>query len=459
MSSPRQSGVVYPEDKMPAARTVGLGLQHVIAMFGATVLAPVLMGFDPNLAIFFSGIGTLIFMAVVRGKIPSYLGSSFAFIGPVIAATKIGGIPAALGGIMAAAVVYFLIGLLIKTDIGTKTLTAVMPAPVTAAVIAVIGIGLAPIGWGMASTDWTLALITLAVAIIIAVAARGFTKLVPILIAVVFGYIVAALMGKVDFSKVASADWFGIPNFQTPTFSIEAMTIIIPVVVMLVAENLGHIKAISAYMERDLTPEIGNGFMGDAVATFVSALGGGTGQTTYAENIGVMSITKVYSIRPLQVAAATAIILGFIPKFGAIVQSIPVPVMGGISLMLFGLIAGTSTKVISTAKEDWGTIENFGVYGISIAVCSALVGTFAANGAVNAALAKAGIQSAMLPTTLSIGFVELDAIGASTFVAVFLNLAIVLFKWFSPFIDKTPVTDTPIEREEDETREIVRNPA
>jgi putative pyrimidine permease RutG len=430
--------VIYPEQSLPTGRMVGLGLQHVIAMFGATVLAPFLMGFDPNLAVFFSGIGTLIFMLIVRGKIPSYLGSSFAFIGPVIAAKAHGGVPAALGGIMAAAVVYFLVGILVKTNAGTRLIATLMPPPVTAAVIAVIGIGLAPVGWGMASSDWTLALITLAIAIVVAVAARGFPKLIPILIAVVCGYVISAVLGKVDFTNVNAAAWIGLPSFVLPTFSVEAMSLIVPVVVMLVAENLGHVKAISAYMERDLTPEVGNAFMGDAVATFVSALGGGTGQTTYAENIGVMSITKVYSIRPLQVAAATAILLGFVPKFGMLIQSIPVPVMGGISLMLFGLIAGTSTKVISTAKEDWGTLENFGVFGISVAVCAALVAVFNGNTAVNAALEAAKVVSTPLPTTLSIGPVALDAIGASTFVAVFLNLAIVLVKKLSPFVEDEP---------------------
>ena len=414
MAARSSNTIVFPEQSLPTGRMVGLGLQHVIAMFGATVLAPFLMGFDPNLAIFFSGIGTLIFMAVVRGRIPSYLGSSFAFIGPVIAAKGHGGVPAALGGIAAAAVVYFVVGALVKTRAGTRAIAALMPPPVTAAVIAVIGIGLAPVGWDMSSKGWPLALFTLAVAVCVAVAARGFSKLIPVLIAVIAGYLVAAIAGSVDFSAVAKAPWIGLPNFVTPTFSLEAISLIVPVVVMLVAENLGHVKAISAYMERDLTPEVGNAFMGDAAATFVSALGGGTGQTTYAENIGVMSITKVFSIRPLQVAGVTAILLGLVPKFGALIGSIPVPVMGGISFLLFGLIAGTSSKVISTAEEDWGTLENFGVFGISVALCTAMV-------------AK-GI-------TLKLGGVVLDPIGASTFAAVLLNLAIVLVKKASPFVE------------------------
>lgn len=407
MATRSETSVIFPEQSLPTGRMVGLGVQHVIAMFGATVLAPFLMGFDANLAIFFSGIGTLIFMAVVRGRVPSYLGSSFAFIGPVIAAKKLGGVPVALGGIAAAAVVYCLVGGLVKTRPGTRAVAALMPPPVTAAVVAVIGIGLAPVGWDMASKGWPLALFTLAVAVCVAVAARGFAKLIPVLIAVVAGYLAAAAAGQVDFSAVAKADWIGIPKFVSPAFNLEAVSLIVPVVVMLVAENLGHVKAISAYMERDLTPEVGNTFMGDAVATFVSALGGGTGQTTYAENIGVMSITKVFSIKPLQVAAVTAILLGLVPKFGALIGSIPVPVMGGISFLLFGLIAGTSSKVISTASEDWGTLENFGVFGISVALCTAMV-------------AKG--------VTLNLGGVVLDPIGASTFAAVLLNLAIVLVK-------------------------------
>jgi putative pyrimidine permease RutG len=407
MATHDTNAIVLPEQSLPTGRMVGLGLQHVIAMFGATVLAPFLMGFDPNLAIFFSGIGTLIFMAVVRGRVPSYLGSSFAFIGPVIAAKKLGGVPAARGGIAAAAVVYFIVGALVKTKPGTRAIAALMPPPVTAAVVAVIGIGLAPVGWDMSSKGWPLALFTLGVAVCVAVAARGFAKLIPVLIAVVAGYLVAAVTGQVDFSAVAKADWIGLPNFVAPTVNFEAVSLIVPVVVMLVAENLGHVKAISAYMERDLTPEVGNTFMGDAAATFVSALGGGTGQTTYAENIGVMSITKVFSIRPLQVAAVTAILLGLVPKFGAFIGSIPVPVMGGISFLLFGLIAGTSSKVIATADEDWGTLENFGVFGISVALCTAMV---AKN------------------VTLNLWGVVLDPIGASTFAAVLLNLAIVLLK-------------------------------
>jgi uracil-xanthine permease len=404
-------------------------------MFGATVLAPILMGFDPNLAVFFSGIGTLLFMFVVKGKIPSYLGSSFAFIGPVIAATAYGGIPAALGGIVVAGLIYAVVGLLTKTKLGTKTVMTLMPPQVTAAVICIIGIGLAPTAWSNASQNWTLALITLCAAILVAVATRGFPKLIPVLIAVIVGYVSAIFMGKVNFSAINSAAWIGMPHFVLATFKPQAIFLIAPVVIMLIAENIGHVKAISAYMGRNLDDKVGDAFMGDGLSTMLSGFFGGTGQTTYAENIGVMSITKIYSIYPLRVAAIFAILLGLIPKFGALVQSIPAPVMGGITLVLFGMIAGAGASVIAASskeKTNWSIIESFGVFGVSIAVCAALIATFTANGAINAALPHAPA----LPTTLKFGFVQLDAIGGSTFFAVILNFAIVVAKKYSPFSDK-----------------------
>lgn len=432
--------VVYPEERLPWPQTVGLGLQHVLAMFGATVLAPLLMHFDPNLAVFFSGIGTLLFMLVVRGKIPSYLGSSFAFIGPVLAAQGHGGVPAALGGIVAAGLVYLIVGLLVKTNKGVSIISMLMPPPVTAAVICVIGIGLAPVAWNNASKNWPLALITLSAAIIVAVGTRGFTRLIPVLIGVAVGYGVAVFWGLVDFSNVAQAAWIGIPNFVTPTFNVEAVTLILPVVVLLIAENLGHVKAVSAYMDRDLTPQLGDAFVGDGLATFLAGMFGGTGVTTYAENIGNMAMTRVFSNWPLRVAAVTAILLGLIPKFGELIHTIPDPVMGGITIVLFGLIAGASTKVIaaSVKTEDWGGIDSFGVFGMSVAVCAALLVVFNTNAAINAVDA-----AKQLPTTLRIGIIELDAIGASTFFAILLNLAMVLLKRFSPFSEK-PVQE-PVE--------------
>ena len=350
--------IVFPEQSLPASRMVGLGLQHVIAMFGATVLAPFLMGFDPNLAIFFSGIGTLIFMVVVRGRIPSYLGSSFAFIGPVIAAKSHGGVPAALGGIAAAAVVYFIVGFLVKTRAGTRAIAALMPPPVTAAVVAVIGIGLAPVGWDMSSKGWPLALFTLAVAVFVAVATRGFPKLIPVLIAVIAGYVVAAVAGSVDFSAVAKAAWIGLPSFVAPAFGFEAISLIVPVVVMLVAENLGHVKAVAAMTGRNLDAYIGRAFLGDGIATMVAGSGGGTGVTTYAENIGVMAVTKIYSSLVFVIAALVAIAMGLCPKFGQLIYTVPGPVIGGLAIVLFGLIATTGARIWVQNKVDFGETRN-----------------------------------------------------------------------------------------------------
>jgi xanthine/uracil permease len=269
----------------------------------------------------------------------------------------------------------------------------------------------------------------------VAVATRGFPKLIPVLIAVIVGYVSAIFMGKVNFSAINSAAWIGMPHFVLATFKPQAIFLIAPVVIMLIAENIGHVKAISAYMGRNLDDKVGDAFMGDGLSTMLSGFFGGTGQTTYAENIGVMSITKIYSIYPLRVAAIFAILLGLIPKFGALVQSIPAPVMGGITLVLFGMIAGAGASVIAASskeKTNWSIIESFGVFGVSIAVCAALIATFTANGAINAALPHAPA----LPTTLKFGFVQLDAIGGSTFFAVILNFAIVVAKKYSPFSDK-----------------------
>lgn len=359
--------VAYPETRLPLIKTVALGIQHVLAMFGATVLAPLIMGFDPSLAILFSGVGTLLFIAITRGRVPSYLGSSFAFIAPVIAAQSQGGIPAALGGIIAAGIVYGIIGLIVMRT-GVGWVEYLMPPVVTAAVVAVIGLALAHVAVDLAARNVWLALVSFSVAALVAVGARGFPRLIPILIGAIAGYIVALLTGNVDLAAVREAAWIGVPNFVTPTFSWRAISLIAPVALVLVAENTGHIKALSSSMDRNLMPYLGHGFLGDAVGTIVSALGGGTGQTTYAENIGVMAMTRVYSIVVFVAAGLTAIVLGFSPKFGALINSIPPGVMGGLAILLFGLIAATGGKIIRDGGVDFSKPRTLIVLGSTLAI-------------------------------------------------------------------------------------------
>lgn len=408
-----RADLVLPEENLPLGKTLVLGLQHVLAMFGSTVLAPLLMGFDPSLAIFFSGLGTMLFLIITRGRIPSYLGSSFSFIGPVLAVgSKTGNLQGALFGILCAAVVYAVIGLIVVLS-GADWIEVIMPPVVTGAVVMVIGLNLANVAGGMFMSDWPLAVITLLAAVLIAVYTRGFPRMLPILLGVVVGYLVALAntflniapeLGKIDLTGIEKAGWFGIPNFISPVVDWHAALLIAPVAIVLVAENTGHVKAISGNMGRNLTPMLGQAFLGDAAGTALSALGGGTGQTTYAENIGVMAVTRVYSIAVFTVASITAVLLGFIPKFAAVIQSIPVAVMGGISLLLFGLIAATGGRIWIDGKVDFSKQRNLIVAGITIVI-----------GAINID-PKVGT-----PFSFNIGGFDLSGIALATIVAIVLN--------------------------------------
>ena len=377
----QQGGVIAPDERLPWSLTTAMGVQHVIAMFGATVLAPILMGFDPNVAVLMSGIGTLIFFLITGGRVPSYLGSSFAFIGVVIAATSYAGkggnaqIGLALGGIIACGALYALIGVLVQA-VGTSWIERFMPPVVTGAVVAVIGLNLAGIPIkNMANSNfdaWMQAATVVCVGMV-AVMTRGMVQRMLILVGLIAASALYALfangwgLGKpVDFSGVAQAAWLGLPAFAAPIFDANAMLLIAPVCFILVAENLGHVKAVSAMTGRDLDRYIGRAFIGDGVATMASGAVGGTGVTTYAENIGVMAATKVYSTAIFLVAAAIAILMGFSPKFGALIQAIPLPVMGGISIVVFGLIAVAGAKIWVDNKVDFADNKNLIVAAVTL---------------------------------------------------------------------------------------------
>ncbi|ABM35402.1 solute carrier family 23 protein [Polaromonas naphthalenivorans] len=377
----RQGGVIGPDERLPWPQTALMGVQHVIAMFGSTVLAPLLMGFDPNIAILMSGIGTLIFFAVTGGKVPSYLGSSFAFIGVVIAATGYAGkgpnanIGLALGGIIACGAVYAAIGALVQA-VGTRWIERFMPPVVTGAVVAVIGLNLASIpvkNMAASNFDAWMQVVTFVSVALVAVLARGMLQRLLILIGLIASSLVYALLtnglglGKpIDLSSMAKADWFGMPGFTTPVFSTSAMLLIVPVVIILVAENLGHIKAVTAMTGKNLDRYMGRAFIGDGVATMVSGSLGGTGVTTYAENIGVMAATRIYSTAVFVFAALIAVALGFSPKFGALIQAIPLPVMGGVSIVVFGLIAVAGAKIWVDNRVDFSDNKNLLVAAITL---------------------------------------------------------------------------------------------
>ena len=434
----KEKGVVAPDERLPTGQTVAMGVQHVVAMFGSTILAPILMGFDPNMAVLMSGIGTLIFFAIVGGRVPSYLGSSFAFIGVVIAATGYvagsglnGNIPVALGGIVVCGLVYCVVGLIVMLT-GVKWIEKLMPPVVTGAVVAALGLGLihggvtwrvlemigtgavvAVIGLNLAPTacrsvgptdfDAWMAVVTFMCVGGVAVWTRGFIQKLLILIGLVIAYFIYAVlangfgMGKpIDFSIISNAAWFGVPTVHTPVFEMHAIALIVPVVIILVAENLGHVKAVTAMTGRNLDPYMGRAFLGDGIATMLSGSFGGTGVTTYGENIGVMAATRVYSTLLFPVAAIFAIILGFSPKFGAVIQTIPQPVLGGTSIVVFGLIAVAGARVWVVNKVDFGNSRNLIVAAVTLILGG---GDF----------------------TLNLGFFSLGGIGTATFGAIILN--------------------------------------
>lgn len=370
-----------PDERLPWGAMFPMGLQHLVAMSGSTILGPLLMGFDPNLAILFSGIGTLIFFICTAGRVPSYLGSSFAFIAVVIAATGYAGsgpnpdIAGALGGIIAAGALYAAIGLVVMAT-GTGWVEKLMPPAVTGAVGAAIGLNLAPVGINGISGDnmhMLVALLTLLSVAIVSVYAPVALRRISILAGILIGYVLVLVLGNafgmmpaIDFSELSKAAWFGMPSFVSPRFENSAMVMIAPVAFILVAENLGHIKAIGGMTKQNMDRYIGRGFIGDGLATMLAGAGGGTGVTTYVENMGVMAVTRVFSTLIFVIAAVIAILLGFSPKFGALLHTIPGPVLGGLGVAVFGLIAAAMVRLWVDNRVDFSDPRNLFTVGITL---------------------------------------------------------------------------------------------
>ena len=381
--------VVGIGERLTWPRTIGFGLQHIAAMFGATFLVPIITGFPPTTTLFFSGVGTLLFILITQNKLPSYLGSSFAFLAPVAAAKTEGGIPAALGGIVAAGVLLALVGFIAKSA-GTKWIENFMPPVVTGTIVMVIGLNLA----GAAKNDFVagplLGLITLLSIGFIGAFFKGFIGRISIIGGLVVGYVVAALMGDVDFAGVNSAAWVGLPTFTTPTFSSSAMLLFLPVVLVLIAENIGHVKAVAAMTGKSLDDQVGNALIADGAATALAGLGGGSGTTTYAENIGVMAASRVYSTLAYIIAGVGAILLALSPKFGAVLAATPAGVKGGVTVALFGMIGVLGARIWIDGRVDFADPTNLYIAAsaliIGISDLSWTSGKFAFSGIINATL-------------------------------------------------------------------------
>lgn len=365
--------VVAPNERLAWPRMASLGLQHVIAMFGATTLVPVLTGFPVSTTLFFSGIGTMMFILITRNRLPSYTGSAFAFIAPVLAAQADGGYAAALCGLVAAGIALMVVGLLIDR-LGSGIIEKVAPPVVIGTIVAVVGLNLSGAAYENFKQDGVVATITLLIVLGTLVFFRGFISRLAIFMGVLGGYIVAIGIGKqdLDFTAVNEAAWIGLPEFTTPTWSPQAILLIVPaVLVVLVVENAAHAKAVGSMCDIDMDPVIGRAVTADGAATAVSGMFGGTGQITYAENIGVMALSRVYSTAAYLFAAMFAILLSVCPKFGALVAAVPLGVLGGVSTILFGMIACMGLRMYVVGNVDFRDPVNLTTAAIGLIIGTA----------------------------------------------------------------------------------------
>jgi uracil permease len=403
----REIGV---DERLPILQSLPLSLQHLFAMFGSTVLVPILFNVDPATILLLNGFGTILYIFITKGKIPAYLGSSFAFISPVtVVLTQGGGYGAALGGFFVVGLVLVLVGLIVKFA-GTSWIDVIFPPAAMGAIVAVIGLELVPVAADMAgligaegeprdTTAMTVSLLTFGATIIYWVTMRGFLKIIPILLGIVTGYIIATIYGIVDYTAVSEASWIQLPTYYQIEFNWADILVILPAALVLIPEHIGHLVVTGNIVKKDLVKEPGldRSLFGNGISTMISSLFGSTPNTTYGENIGVLAITRVYSTWIIGGAALLAIILSFVGKLAALISSIPEPVMGGISLLLFGIIAVSGLRMLVESQIDYNNSQNL------ILTCVVLV---------------IGISGA----SINIGSVELTGMGLATIVAIIVSL-------------------------------------
>ena len=423
--------IIQVHEKLPLGQTIPLSLQHLFAMFGATVLVPFLFKVNPATSLLMNGIGTIVYLLVARGRIPAYLGSSFAFISPVFAIMAdpaLGGYAAAQGGFIMFGIFFILVSQLVRVA-GTRWIDVIFPPAAMGAIVAIIGLELAPVATDMAgltgktieqlhipyATAVTVSMFTLAVTILGSILLRGFLAAIPILIGVVAGYLFSMAMGIVDFSSIAAAPWFEVPTLYAPTFNVSAMMMIMPAAFVVLAEHIGHLVVTGNIVEKDLVkdPGLDRSLLGDGISNVLSGLVGATPNTTYGENIGVMAITKVFSVWVIGGAACIAVAISFIGKFAAIIRSIPVPVMGGVCILLFGVIAAAGILMLIEKKVDYTKSRNLILTSVVLI---------------------SGISGA----TIKVGAVELKGMALGTIVSILISLLFFVLDKFNLANDGGP---------------------
>jgi uracil-xanthine permease len=366
--------VVAPDERLSVPITVGIGLQHVVAMFGATFIVPVIMGFPTTTALLFSGLGTMVFLLITANRVPSYLGSSFALLAPVAAIAPLAqgqttldgpAISLALGGIVITGVALAVVGAVVHVA-GAGWIPLVMPPVVTGTIVALIGFNLAGAAKANVDAGPIEAVVTIIAILVITVLFRGLVGRLGIVLGVAVGYVAAAVNGSVDLSGVETAPWIGLPTFHGPNVTSAAWGLFLPVVLVLVAENVGHVKTVAAMTGTNLDRYLGRALFADGVATTLAGSGGGTATTTYAENIGVMAASRVYSTLAYWVAAAFAVLLGVCPKFGALAASIPAGVLGGAGVVLYGMIGVLGARIWVQNRVNFSSSTNLLTAGVGL---------------------------------------------------------------------------------------------
>ncbi|MCD2436158.1 uracil permease [Acidaminococcus sp. NSJ-142] len=409
--------IIHVEEKLPILETIPLSLQHLFAMFGSTVLVPFLLHVDPSTALFMNGVGTLLYLTICKWRLPAYLGSSFAFISPVLAVCSTAGMTYgdAQGGFIAFGLCFILIGLLVR-KIGTDWIDVLFPPAAMGSIVAIIGLELAPLAMSMSgfgdpvqgmtnAQAITISMFTLVVTVLATILGRGFIGIIPILIGVVAGYVLSYVMGVVNFSPVASAAWFSFPTFYQPHFNLNAILMILPALFVVLAEHLGHLFVTSDIVGRDLIkdPGLHRSLIADGISNVLSGLLGSTPNTTYGENMGVMAITGVYSTWVIGGAAIFAILFSFIGKIAAVIHGIPTPVMGGVCILLFGFIAASGLRMMVERKVDFTKSKNLILTAVTMV---------------------SGLSGA----AVHVGPVQLKGMGLATVVAIIASLCFLVFE-------------------------------
>ena len=346
-----------------------LGVQFLFVAFGATVLVPLLVGIDPAVALFTAGIGTLLFHLITKRRVPVFLGSSFAFIAPIIEATKLYGWPGTLSGIIAVGVVYAIVSALVKLR-GIKFVERLFPPVVVGPVIIIIGLSLASAAVDMAKSNWLIAVFSLLTAIVVVIFGKGMAKLIPVFIAIVAGYLLSMILGEVDYTQIRESAWFSLPEFTAPKFHWQAILYMIPVAIAPIIEHVGDMYAIGGVCNKNFVekPGLHRTLLGDGLATAMAGFFGGVPNTTYSEVTGAITLTKVTSPFVLRIAAITAIVFAFVGKISGFLKTIPQSVLGGIMLLLFGMIASIGIKSLVDGKTDMAETRNQVIVSVVLTV-------------------------------------------------------------------------------------------